>query len=200
MEFPEGLTQINEFAFTGCTNLETIKFSSTINKISGNAFNRCIKLKNIEIAKDNKNLRLENGILLCSDETGKNIEMAIILKEGKVFISPLQILGTIETYEILPSTSEGIDVIEIADYAFHGQSKMKNIIIASTIKKIGVSFNYCSSLEKIEIPSSVTDISNSCFSMSQQLKEIIIYNVEGSIAGQPWGCIYGDKAIYWLGK
>ena len=388
LEFPEGLTQINEFAFTSCTNLETIKFSSTINKISGNAFNRCIKLKNIEIAKDNKNLRLENGILLCSDETGKNIEMAIILKEaiemgtntltvpdtvtklrneqissyegiittiqipasttdiefgffcdsitnviissdnpkyetydnavytkdvqgtevtilryygnekevtvkdgtkiietysfmnktlnqinlpdsieqiksqafsgcnnlksialgknikyfgtmsiyasgikeitinkdnpnysiregaicngekvkalfnkeGNVFISPLQILGTIETYEILSSTSEGIDVIEIADYAFHGQSKMKNIVIPSTIKKIGVSFNYCSSLEKIEIPSSVTDISNSCFSMSQQLKEIIIYNVEGSIAGQPWGCIYGDKAIYWLGK
>ena len=387
IELPEGLTKIHAFAFLNCISLETIKFPSTINTIIGSAFNGCSKIKNIEIAKENKNLKLENGILFCDNKTENTVEMIIILKEaiepgtntlivpntvtilrngqinsdlgittiqiqesttniesgffndnitnviisddnpkyetynnsvytkningtdisilryygnenevtikdgtqiiepycfmnkglnkvnlpesmekimtqaftgcynlknitlgenisyfstlstynsgvedvtikgnnpyysiregvicngektkalfnkeGNIFISPLKQQGAIETYEIPASVVEGIEITEIADYAFHGQTNMKNIIIPNTIRKIGLSLNYCHSLEKIDIPNTVIEIYSECFKNSNNLKEIIIHNVEGSIEGQPWGCIYGDKAIYWVGK
>ena len=118
-------------------------------------------------------------------------------KEGSVFISPIKQLGAIETYEIPESVVEGVEVKEIANYAFHVQEKMTDIVIPNTIEKIGSSFNYCSMLEKIEIPESVTSINTGCFSNSSNLKEIRVHKKKGSIIGSPWGCIYGDKAIIW---
>ena len=132
---------------------------------------------------------------ICNGEVSK----ALYNKDGTIFISPIKKIRTIQTYEI-PSNVNGTEVKEIADYAFHGQSQMTNIIIPNTIEKIGTSFNYCDSLTSIEIPSSVTEISTYCFNNATNLGEIIIHNTEGSIQGQPWGCIYGDRAIYWVGK
>ena len=387
IEFPEGIININDYAFNGCSNLETIKFSSTIESITGTAFANCNKLKNIEIADENKNLKMENGILLCTNEAIPKTEMIVVLeeainketatfvvpdtvtnlydnqinqyteirtieipesvssirarfisnnitnviiaennptyevynnaiytketadmdmtlvryfgndstvtvrentkiideyafqdknlskiilpdtltgirflafwncknltsitlgenvsyfnsssiygsnieeiildenhpyfrieegaicngentkalynKDGTIFISPLKIVGTIETYEIPNSVIEGVEIIEIEQYAFHGQSKLNEITLPNTIRKIGGSFNSCISLQKIEIPSSVTTIRNDCFNNATNLKEIIIHNTEGAIADQPWGCIYGDKAVHWVGN
>lgn len=385
IEFPEGIININSSAFRDCSNLETVIFSNTIQTISGTAFIKCNNLKNIEIAEGNKNLTLENGILLCENDINKQTEMIIILeeaidtetntfvvpdsvtflqdeildqytnittvqiptsvqtisplfigknitnviivnpryevignavytkgteneavtmvryfgneatvnvkdgtkiigqycfrdknlsqiilpgtleeiqqqaflycnnlkslslgekvktfssmsiygsgieeiilgenhpyfrieegaicngekvkalynKEGTIFISPLKVLGTIETYEIPSSVVEGVEVKEIADRAFHNQNKMKNIKIPDTVEIIENSFNYCGLLEKIEIPSGVITIRNDCFRDATNLKEIIIHNTEGAIAGQPWGCIYGDKAVHWVGN
>ena len=385
IEFPEGIININDYAFNGCSNLEAIKFSSTIESIAGTAFAGCNKLKNIEIADENKKLKMENGILLCTNEAIPKTEMIIVLeeainketatfvvpdivtdlygnqinqyteirtieipesvssisakfisnnitnviiagnnptyevynnaiytkqtadmdmtlvryfgndstvtvrentkiideyafqdknlskiilpdtltgikflafwncknltsitlgenvsnfdsssiygsnieevildenhpyfrieegaicngekvkalynKEGTVFISPLKAVGTIETYEIPSSVIEGVEITEIEQYAFHRQSNLNEITLANTIRKIGYSFDSCISLQKIEIPNSVTTIHNDCFNNATNLKEIIIHNTEGAIAGQPWGCIYGDKAVHWV--
>ena len=384
LEFPKGLSTIGEHAFETCTNLETIKFPNTVNAIGGTAFINCGKLKNIELEEGNKNLKLENGILICRDEATTRTEMVIVLeeaannifivpntvtvlnegqisqhkqittvkipesvqeinprfisnsvtdviiaddnpkyetynnaiytketansgttmvryygnektvtvkngtkiistycfdrkdleyinlpdsleninsqafygcrnlkrielgakvntfnsmsiyesgieeviidennpyysirdggicngenvkalfnKEGNVFISPLKVLGTIETYEIPSSVVEGVKITEIANNAFHFQKQMKQIVIPNTVNKIGNSFNWCNRLEKIEIPSSVTSIATSCFSQAESLKEIIIHNTVNSIADAPWDCVAGDRAVYWVGE
>ena len=384
LEFPNGLSTIGKYAFDACTNLETIKFPNTVNAIGGTAFINCGKLKNIELEEGNKNLKLENGILICRDEATTRTEMVIVLeeaanniftvpntvtvlnegqisqhkqittvkipesvqeinprfisnsvtdviiaddnpkyetynnaiytketansgttmvryygnektvtvkngtkiistycfdrkdleyinlpdsleninsqafygcrnltkielgakvntfnsmsiyesgieeviidennpyysirdggicngenvkalfnKEGNVFISPLKVLGTIETYEIPSSVVEGVKITEIANNAFHFQQQMKQIVIPNTVNKIGDSFNWCNRLEKIEIPSSVTSIAASCFSQAGSLKEIIIHNTVNSIAGAPWDCVAGDRAVYWVGE
>ena len=85
----------------------------------------------------------EEGILTKAKESRINTELSAYQEE-------------LETYEIPSSVVEGVEVKEIADYAFHGQIKMKNIVIPSTMQKIGGSFNYCLVLTKIEIPNSVT--------------------------------------------
>ena len=59
------------------------------------------------------------------------------------------------------------------------------------------SFIYCNGLTKIEIPSSIKEISTACFNDSVNLKEIRIHKKRGEVEGDPWGCIYGDKAIIW---
>lgn len=136
-------------------------------------------IENINIDNDNPNYSIING--------------ALFNKDGTIFISPIKKIGSITSYTI----SNGVK--EIADYAFHNQNKMTEIILPNTLEKIGSSFNYCTSLPRIEIPNSVTSISVNCFSScGNTLKEVIIHKAKGSISGSPWGLQYGDKGITWV--
>ena len=191
---PETLEEIQQQAFLYCNNLKSLSLGEKVKTFSSMSIYGS-GIEEIILSENHPYFRIEEGAI-CNGEKVK----ALYNKEGTVFISPLKVLGTIETYEIPSSVVEGIEVKEIADRAFHGQGKMKNIVIPSTVQKIGDSFNFCSSLEKIEIPNSVTTIHNYCFNNATNLKEIIIHNTEGAIAGQPWGCIYGDKAVHWVGN
>ena len=191
---PETLEEIKPQAFLYCNNLKSLSLGEKVKTFNSMSIYGS-GIEEIILSENHPYFRIEEGAI-CNGEKVK----ALYNKEGTVFISPLKVLETIETYEIPSNVVEGIEVKEIADRAFHNQNQMKNIVIPSTVQKIGDSFNFCSSLEKIEIPNSVTTIHNDCFSNATNLKEIIIHNTEGSIPGQPWGCIYGDKAIYWVGN
>ena len=191
---PETLEEIKPQAFLYCNNLKSLSLGEKVKTFSAMSIYGS-GIGEIILSENHPYFRMEEGAI-CNGEKVK----ALYNKEGTVFVSPLKVLGTIETYEIPSSVVEGVEVKEIADKAFHNQNQMKNIVIPSTVQKIGDSFNFCSSLEKIEIPSSVTTIHNDCFSNATNLKEIIIHNTEGAIANQPWGCIYGDKAVHWVGN
>lgn len=45
----EGITSIGQYCFKGCTNLTEISFSSTVNRIEGNAFSDCTSLTKVVI-------------------------------------------------------------------------------------------------------------------------------------------------------
>ena len=209
----EGTKVIKAYCFSG-KNLKEIKLPNSLNSIESQAFQDCKNLKSItlgekvdsfnnmsiygsaieeiKIEEGNENYSVRSGAI-CN---GKVVE-ALYNKEGSVFISPIKQLGAIETYEIPESVVEGVEVKEIANYAFHVQNKMTDIVIPNTIEKIGYSFNSCRMLEKIEIPESVISINTACFSNASNLKEIRVHKKKGSIIGSPWGCIYGDKAVIW---
>ena len=75
--------------------------------------------------------------------------------------------------------------------------KYTKIKLPNKVEKIGTAFRICNGLTKIEIPSSIKEISSSCFNDANNLKEIRIHKKRGEVEGSPWGCIYGDKAIIW---
>lgn len=191
---PETLEEIQQQAFSHCNNLKSLSLGEKVKTFSAMSIYGS-GIEEIILGENHPYFRIEEGAI-CNGEKVK----ALYNKEGTVFISPLKVLGTIETYEIPSSVVEGVEVKEIADRAFHNQNKMKNIKIPDTVEIIRNSFNYCSSLEKIEIPRSVTFINKGCFGEATNLKEIIIHNTEGAIADQPWGCIYGDRAVHWVGN
>ena len=181
IELPESLEKIENEAFSGCNNLKSLTLGTNVNSLNNmSIYNSSIEkiefVKN-EKGEENPNYSIKNGVLYN--------------KEGTIFISPIKPVGTITTYEIPEGTKE------IANLAFHNQNKMTNIALPNTIEKIGDSFNYCNSLTSIEIPSSVTSIGTGCFAEASNLKEIRIHKTKGSIAGSPWRCIYGDRAIIW---
>ena len=194
INLPNTLENIGSLVFQDCRNLKSLSLGEKVKTFNSMSIYGS-GIEEIILSENHPYFRIEEGAI-CNGEKVK----ALYNKEGTVFISPLKVLETIETYEIPSNVVEGIEVKEIADRAFHNQNQMKNIVIPSTVQKIGDSFNFCSSLEKIEIPSSVTTIQNNCFNDATNLKEIIIHNTEGAIAGQPWGCIYGDKAVHWVGN
>ena len=191
---PETLEEIQQQAFLYCNNLKRLLLGEKVKTFSAMSIYGS-GIEEIILDENHPYFRIEEGAI-CNGEKVS----ALYNKEGTVFISPLKMIGKIENYEIPSSVVEGVEVKKIASQAFHNQHKMKNIKIPDTVEIIESSFNYCSSLEKIEIPSSVTSISRSCFGEATNLKEIIIHNTEGAIADQPWGCIYGDKAVHWVGN
>ena len=194
INLPNTLENISSLAFQGCKNLKSLSLGEKVKTFSAMSIYGS-GIEEIILGENHPYFRIEEGAI-CNGEKVS----ALYNKEGTVFISPLKMIGKIENYEIPSSVVEGVEVKKIASQAFHNQHKMKNIKIPDTVEIIESSFNYCSSLEKIEIPSSVTSISRSCFGEATNLKEIIIHNTEGAIADQPWGCIYGDKAVHWVGN
>ena len=191
IELPESLERIEKEVFNGCSNLKSLKLGKNVNSLDGLVIYGS-GIEKIEISEDNQNYSIREGAICNGEKTG-----ALYNKDGSIFILPIKPNGTIISYEI-PSKVDDIEVKEIANNAFHNQTKMTSIIIPNTIETIGQSFNYCSSLTSIEIPSSVTSISTSCFNAATNLKEIRIHKKnDGTLTGSPWGCIYGDKAIIW---
>ena len=191
INLPNSLESIESQALDHCNNLKSLTLGANINSFSNMSIYGS-KIEKIEIDENNPNYSIKKGTI-CN---GEEVE-ALYNKDGSIFISPIKPTGTIVTYEI-PSKVDGIEVKEITGSAFHNQNKMTGIKLPNTIEKIGNSFNYCTSLESIEIPSSVKEIDTSCFSNSTNLREVIIHKKnDGTLIGSPWGCMYGDRAIIW---
>ena len=193
----EGLEYIQYYAFNGRSNITSISFPESLKELNEYALNGCNRLTQISLGKnlkkfDNRSL-LNTGITRVSiDEENENFSVqngAIYNKDGTKFISPIT---RVTTY----SVPEGVK--EIADYAFNSQTNMTSVILPSTLEKIGASFQNCTKLTRIEIPSNVTSISLTCFTdCGTKLTEIIVHKPEGSIGGAPWGSQYGDRAVKW---
>ena len=49
MEIPDGVTEIDLFAFNGCTNLESVEIPDSVRRIGMNAFSNCKKLSKISL-------------------------------------------------------------------------------------------------------------------------------------------------------
>ena len=80
-------------------------------------------------------------------------------------------------------------------------TKVENLILPTSIEKIeGGVFQASTSIKKIEIQSKIKEISSTAFRTVSNLSEIIIHKEAGSIAGSPWGCIIGNKAVSWVGE
>ena len=197
----EGLENIGTQAFSYNTKIVEINFPESLRKIQNSCFNGCSKLNEISLGK-NITLLNSNSIYGSSinniiiDENNENysiINGALYNKDGTIFISPVKKLGSITSYSI----PEGVK--EIADSAFASQTKLSSITFPNTLEIIGLqSFHNCTSLTSVEIPSSIKKVGSSCFlDCGVNLTEIIIHKPQGSVAGSPWGCQYGDRAIKW---
>ena len=218
VQIKEGTKVIKQYCFSYKTNMTKVELPNSLEKIESQAFNECRNLKSIELGanvnsfynmsiyssgieeieinENNQNYRVIEDGGICNGEKTP----ALYNKAGNVFISPIKPLGTIQTYEIPEKVEiEGAKVIvtEIFNNAFHNQSNMTNIQLPNKIEKINGAFGFCNGLTKIEIPSSIKEISINCFDTANNLKEIRIHKKRGEVEGDPWGCIYGDKAIIW---
>ena len=77
-------------------------------------------------------------------------------------------IGTCEDVDIvIPSTVNGIPVVEIADKAFYKNNKIKSVYCGNRVTKIGKSaFQECNHLKKVIIPDSVTTLCEQAFAVS----------------------------------
>lgn len=175
-EVPNTVKTIDANAFIACKNLEEITIADSVEKIGDSAF-YASSLQKIYLGGGITNINNKpfyeawnlTSINVITENDKYESENGILFNKGKTILikcPPVTMNG--ETYEI-PNT-----VAEIGAQAFF-TSHIKNVIIPSSVKKIGnESFYACSNLEEVNIPEGLEQIGWGAFYRCNKIKTIVI--------------------------
>lgn len=163
---PYGVTNINDRAFFGCSNLQSIV-----------------------VAGDNLFYKSVSGLLLTKD--GQTI---VAVPEGLASMTIPECvtdIGEFAFYNCSGLTNiiipEG--VTSIGDFAFRDCSGLTSVAIPDSVTSIGYgAFELCQSLTEVTIPNAVTNIWGSAFAYSGLTNILIPDNVESIKNGTFEGC------------
>ena len=134
----EGTAYLNRTTFSGCSELETVIFPSTLKGMGGFEFSHCVSLKSINLPE--------------------GFEGFFIKDPEHEFTSQFEYCTSLESIEIPASVSK------LANYLFEGCTALKTVTLNEGLKIIGyATFRNCTSLETVDLPSSLTKIDNYAF-------------------------------------
>ena len=177
IKISEGVTSIGESTFRGCTGLASIEIPEGVTSIGNEAFKGCTGLASINIPEGVTSIG-DEAFYFCKSLASINIP------EGVTSIGDFAFLECTSLTSI--KIPEG--VTSIGDEAFFFCNSLANIEISEGVTSIGRSaFAGCTSLTSINIPEGVTSIGESTFSDCTGLTSINIPEGVTSI---------GDEAFY----
>ena len=164
IEVREGITALNDYAFSQMQNVKTVQLPGSLTEIGGWAFSECSSLEEISIP---------DGVT----RTGKGVfEKCSGLRTAELSDGLTEIADSVfHGCTGLESISIPEGVTEIGMYAFSGCSKLATVKLPSSLRDIQKSaFHTCSELSTLTIPSGVTTIGESAFSWCQKLETVTI--------------------------
>jgi len=148
---PEGVVNVESYAFERCMNLTSVIVSNSVEEIKDRAFSGCNSLTSIVVSENNPNYSSENGVLFDKNKT------TLIQCPG----------GKVGDYSIPNS------VISIGGYAFEDCDSLIAVTIPNSVSSIVyAAFANCSALTKIAIPTSVIAIDYSVFRDCDSLSNV----------------------------
>ena len=121
---PDGVTNIPNYVFSGCSGLTSVTIGNSVTSISSSAFSGCSGLTSIT-------WNAKNYHAFSSDSS-----------------SPFYNIRTQITEFII-----GDDMTSISKYMCYGMNKLKTVTIGNSVTSIGsYAFNGCSGLQKVIVP------------------------------------------------
>lgn len=167
--------EIGYRALSNCSSLVSVSLPDTISEIDSYAFNGCSSLEEIIVSSENENFVSLDGVLFSKDMTklircpGK-MQGEYIVPEGVERIGTNAFAYCEEiTSVILPST-----LTYISGDAFSNCIGITEIEIPNGVTDINDAFRYCYSLKSITIPESVEYMNSYMFAELSALEEINI--------------------------
>ena len=149
----EGVTFIGESALLGCTALERLYISATVEQMNEYAFEGVQSILEIRVHEDNPSY--------CS------IDGNLYSKDGTQLL--LYTVGKADTTFTMPDT-----VTVIGTYAF-SSSRLSRILFSKNLTAIGYgAFAYCTNLDEVILPESVTTIGDYAFTDCLSLTRIVL--------------------------
>ena len=125
---PEGITSIDEGAFTGCKNLKSVTIPASVTEIGEYVFFNCPALTSITVNENNQFFKSIDGNLYYKYNDEEILVQYAVGKTNKTFTVP-----------------DGIT--EISDEAFRLCKSLKNIVIPDSVTYIGEDvFSGCENL------------------------------------------------------
>lgn len=150
---PEDITEIGNYAFYGCTSLNSVTIPASVTRIGSNAFRNCTWLQKIHFAGTKEQWASVNK----DDDWHLSIPAAsVVCTDGDVELPQLYIEdGVLKRYfGIMPFVTIPDGVTKIAGGLWEG------------------AFKECTSLVSVSIPASVTEIGSKAFNGCTALSEI----------------------------
>ena len=170
-EIPEGVEEIGQLAFCCCSAIGKLKISSTVTKISDDAFSQCQVPDYVEVAYGNPvyDSRMKSNTLI---HTSTN---TLMWGSDKATIPyGIEAIGSFAFYD---SDIEVVNVPEtvkkIGSSAFQSCHYIKSVLIPGSVAEIGSSaFAECSNLTSLVLSEGVTTIGNNAFNDCYYLKSV----------------------------
>lgn len=186
---PDGVTNINDFAFQYCEGLTSVTIPNSVTKIGDSAFRGCTSLTEITIPDSVTKI----GNMSFSETAwlkAKQAENPLVVING-ILIDGTTCSGNV----VIPN-----NVKTIGNSAFNGCSDLTEITISENVKSIGSdAFNGCSNLTKITIPKNVTKIEDYAI-FNCGVKEITILNPKCDIYHSPFTLTQADTIYGYEGS
>ena len=163
---PEGVTNIGNSAFQGCSNLTSVTFPSSLTSVGYCAFKDCSQLKSVYIS---------DLTAWCSCQWG---DVEVPEKGADLYLN-----GKLVTDLIIPQ-----GVTTIGSSVFLGCSSLTSVTIPSSVTNIGRgAFRSCSGLTSVTISEGVTSISANTFYGCSGLTSVTIPSGVTTIGGSAFG-------------
>lgn len=182
---PDGITQIDDYAFELCTQLKTVTIPGSVTSIGDDAFYGCYRLTSITLPNSVTYIG-DRAFSGCDSLTNITIPNSVTSIGERMFaycgnLTSITIPNSVTNIgsaafrecESLASITIGSGVTSIGEEAFYNCGSLTSITIGSGVTSIGDNaFWYCKSLTSITIPSSVTNIGYNAFGECDSLAHV----------------------------
>lgn len=183
---PNGITEIAQFTFWGCSALTSVSIPESVTKIGQEAFHNCSGLTSIRLPNHLTNI----GKYAFAQCTGLT---SLAIPESVTIISSFVFSGC----ESLVSISIPDGEIVIGSFVFEYCRSLTSITLPQGISVIyPLTFDGCTGLRSITIPSSVTQIRDAAFYGCVNIKEIVSLIEQPFAIGQAFTDIYDSATLY----
>ena len=176
---PEGVTNIKDYAFSGCDSLISVTIPDSVTSIGDSAFSSCYRLTTVTIGNSVTSI---GGYAFsgCSSLTSVTIPDSVTSIGDSAFSGCYR----------LTTVTIGDSVTSIADYAFSGCSSLTSVTIGDSVTSIGDrAFSSCYRLTTVTIGDSVTSIGDYAFYYCDSLTSVTIGDSVTSIGDEAFsGC------------
>ena len=150
---PDGVPNIQDYAFYGCSNFESVDIPNSVTNIGSYAFYGCSKLNTVSLSAQLDSIK-NYTFYGCSSLNEINIP------DGVTSIGSYAFYGCSK----LNTVSLPAQLDSIKNYTFYGCSSLNEINIPDGVTSIGsYAFYNCASLNTIKFPDSVSSIGTYAF-------------------------------------
>ena len=176
LELPEGLREINSNSFIRCNRLKSVWLPSTLERIGETPFASCDSLESIVIDEDNmyySSYGGSNAIIRRRDESMPDVlvigcgSTVIPSSVGAIADEAFWLCTSLKGEFVIPDSVESI-----GRQAFYKCNGLSHITLPKNLRSIGGAAFVQTSLEKVTIPSGVTDIQYKAFAEIPTLTSI----------------------------
>lgn len=195
---PSSVTQIEAYAFEGCTGMQSITIPDTVKHIDQNAFYGCNDLVIIgSEGSETQRFAADYGYMFATSKTNDYYYYVELIKEekpdGTVYVKDrsltlIKYIGTQTSGDItLPSSINGYRVAKAGNNLFNGASGFSSITIPYSIVNIGdYTFNNCVNV-KINIKGELLSVGKYAFNNCNMINDAVIFADGATVA---------EKAFY----
>lgn len=173
---PEGVTEIDEYAFSGCDKVTEIKLPSTIVALGKSAFAACASLAQVNIPAGISSIE-PYTFLSCSSLTSIDLPDTVSTI-GKYAFARCSSLASLD----IPQK-----VSDLPDAVFYECTALKTVVVPDGVKTVGKSaFQSCSSLETLDLPDSIEEVGEVAFCYCTSLTK---FDVPENLSSLPKGAL-----------